>query len=131
MTLCCCSYDARKNFLLQGKSEILDTKEFLGCSLSQGRLAETGTWVKVNVDQAGFYRVKYDDELAGRLRYAIETKCLSAMDRYGNLLLELVLYCVNRQSELLTFSYYFPQEFWMIRMPCVWLASCLWPPYSL
>jgi puromycin-sensitive aminopeptidase len=83
MTLCCCSYDARKNFLLQGKSEILDTKEFLGCSISQGKLAETGTWVKVNVDQTGFYRVKYDDELAGRLRYAIETKCLSATDRYG------------------------------------------------
>lgn len=83
MTLCCGSYDVRKNFLLQGTYESLDTKEFLLCSHSKGRLAETGTWVKLNVDQTGFYRVKYDDELASRLRYAIETKCLSATDRFG------------------------------------------------
>ena len=83
ITLCCCSYDARKNFLLQAKSESLDTKEFLGCSISQGCLKETGAWIKINVDQTGFYRVKYDDELAGRLRYAIEAKCLSATDRFG------------------------------------------------
>lgn len=84
MTLCCGSYDVRKNFLLQGTYKSLDTKEFLLCSHSKGRLAETGTWVKLNVDQTGFYRVKYDDELASRLRYAIETKCLSATDRFGN-----------------------------------------------
>ncbi|XP_058222538.1 aminopeptidase M1 [Rhododendron vialii] len=83
MTLCCGSYDVRKNFLLQGTYESLDTKDFLVCSISKGRLAETGTWVKLNVDQTGFYRVKYDDELASRLRYAIETKCLSATDRFG------------------------------------------------
>ncbi|GFY96739.1 aminopeptidase M1 [Actinidia rufa] len=83
ITLCCCSYDARKNFLLQAKSESLDTKEFLGCSISQGCLKETGAWIKINVDQTGFYRVKYDDELAGRLRYAIEAKFLSATDRFG------------------------------------------------
>ncbi|PSS19341.1 Aminopeptidase [Actinidia chinensis var. chinensis] len=83
ITLCCCSYDARKNFLLQAKSESLDTKEFLGCSISQGCLKETGAWIKINVDQTGFYRVKYDDELAGRLRHAIEAKCLSATDRFG------------------------------------------------
>ncbi|KAG5541207.1 hypothetical protein RHGRI_021155 [Rhododendron griersonianum] len=83
MTLCCGSYDVRKNFLLQGTYESLDTKEFLLCSHSKGRLAETGTWVKLNVYQTGFYRVKYDDELASRLRYAIETQCLSATDRFG------------------------------------------------
>ncbi|GFY95541.1 aminopeptidase M1 [Actinidia rufa] len=83
ITLCCCSYDARKNFLLQAKSESLDTKEFLGCSISQGCLKEPGAWIKINVDQTGFYRVKYDDELAGRLRHAIEAKCLSATDRFG------------------------------------------------
>lgn len=41
-------------------------------------------WIKLNVDQSGFYRVKYDEELSARLRHAIERKCLSVADRYGN-----------------------------------------------
>ncbi|KAA8538770.1 hypothetical protein F0562_028335 [Nyssa sinensis] len=95
ITLCCGSYDAHQNFLLQSKSETLNMKEFLGCSISKGSLLETGmgeksdkngsecSWIKLNVDQTGFYRVKYDEYLAGRLRYAIESKCLSATDRFG------------------------------------------------
>lgn len=93
ITLCCGSYDAKRNFLLQTKSEALDIEELVGSSNSQGSLKEAGkgaesvgnhsAWIKINVDQAGFYRVKYDEELSARLRYAIENKCLSAMDRYG------------------------------------------------
>ena len=41
-------------------------------------------WIKLNVDQTGFYRVKYDEDLAARLIYAIENKYLSATDRFGN-----------------------------------------------
>lgn len=47
-------------------------------------------WIKLNVDQSGFYRVKYDDDLSARLRYAIERKSLYATDRYGNCTVLLV-----------------------------------------
>ncbi|CDP08301.1 unnamed protein product [Coffea canephora] len=78
VTLCCGSYDSRKSFLLQAKSEAHDIKELLGASVSK-----SSSWVKINLDQAGFYRVKYDDDLSARLRHAIEKKYLSTMDRYG------------------------------------------------
>ncbi|KAK4388721.1 Aminopeptidase M1 [Sesamum angolense] len=78
ITLCIGSYDARKSFLLQTKSETLDVKESLGASLSSSY-----PWIKVNVDQTGFFRVKYDEDLSARLRDAIERKCLSISDKYG------------------------------------------------
>ena len=68
-----------KNFLLQTKSETLDIKEFLS-----DKSNSASAWIKLNVDQAGFYRVKYDEDLAARLRYAIENNYLSATDRFGN-----------------------------------------------
>ncbi|KAK2997205.1 hypothetical protein RJ639_026490, partial [Escallonia herrerae] len=108
ITLCCGSYDARRNFLLQTKSEALDIMEASGCSDSQGSLMEAGkgkpnSWVKINVDQTGFYRVKYDEELSARLRYAIESKCLSATDRYGDFdfLLVLLLFILYSRVNLL------------------------------
>lgn len=70
----------RKSFLLQSKSETLDIKEFL-----KDKTDTVSAWIKLNVDQAGFYRVKYDEGLAAGLRYAIEKKFLSATDRFGNL----------------------------------------------
>ncbi|CAH9125487.1 unnamed protein product [Cuscuta epithymum] len=77
ITLCCSSYDARKSFLLQTKSETLYINDLLS---SQSQM---NSWIKVNIDQTGFYRVKYDDNLSARLRSAIETKFLSTNDRYG------------------------------------------------
>ncbi|THG23735.1 hypothetical protein TEA_000968 [Camellia sinensis var. sinensis] len=101
ITLCCGSYDTCKNFLLQVKSETLDVKEFIG---SKDNLVETRAWIKLNVDQAGFYRVKYDEGLASRLRYAIETKCLSATDRFGILddSYALCMACQQPLASLLT-----------------------------
>ena len=96
ITLCCGSYDVRKSFLLDSKSMTFDINEFLGCSISNNRLAETETeakgerssakcsWIKLNVDQPGFYRVKYDEDLAVKLRHAIKWNYLSATDRFGN-----------------------------------------------
>ncbi|KAL5144734.1 Aminopeptidase M1 [Glycine soja] len=78
ITLCFGSYDVRKSFLLQSKSETHEVKEFLG-STDKG----VNCWIKLNVDQAGFYRVKYDELLAARLRYAVEKQLLSASDRFG------------------------------------------------
>lgn len=78
ITFCCNSYDALKSFLLQSKSETLDIKEILGAAVSKA-----SSWIKVNAGQTGFYRVKYDEILSAGLRYAIETKLLTTMDRYG------------------------------------------------
>ena len=88
VTLCCGSYDVRKNFLLESKSGAYDIKELLGCSVGDG----TCSWIKINVDQAGFYRVKYDDSLAAGLRKATESQSLTAIDRYGNLTLAEFLF---------------------------------------
>ncbi|KDO73545.1 hypothetical protein CISIN_1g002775mg [Citrus sinensis] len=62
ITLCCGSYDVCKNFLLYNKSDSFDIKELLGCSISKE--GDNGGWIKLNVNQTGFYRVKYDKDLA-------------------------------------------------------------------
>ena len=87
ITLCFGSYDVHKSFLLQSKSETHDVKDFLG-STHKG----LNCWIKLNVDQAGFYRVKYDELLAARLRYAVEKQLLSASDRFGKLDIHLKIY---------------------------------------
>lgn len=91
ITLCCGSYDVHKSFLLRNKSESLDLKEFLGCFLAENGCRSASnknnalySWIKVNLDQTGFYRVMYSDELLAALRNVIEKKDLSATDRYGN-----------------------------------------------
>ncbi|XP_024965643.1 aminopeptidase M1 isoform X1 [Cynara cardunculus var. scolymus] len=81
ITLCCGSYEKQKNFLLETRSQVIDTATLFGCSVSND--GPSSCWIKINVNQAGFYRVKYDEHLSAKLRYAIESKCLSAMDRYG------------------------------------------------
>ncbi|CAF2068169.1 unnamed protein product [Brassica napus] len=95
VTLCCGSYDVRKNFLLESKSGAYDIKELLGCSIGDG----TCSWIKINVDQAGFYRVKYDDSLAAGLRKATESQRLTAIDRYG-ILDDSFALCMARQQSL-------------------------------
>ncbi|XP_031283763.1 aminopeptidase M1 [Pistacia vera] len=99
ITLCCGSYDVHKNFLLQNKSETLDIKEFLGCSISKEGDNAACTWIKLNVNQSGFYRVKYDEDLAAKLRSAIEKKNLSETDRFG-ILDDSFALCMARQLSL-------------------------------
>ncbi|KAM4121389.1 hypothetical protein ACB094_01G001800 [Castanea mollissima] len=94
MTLCCGSYDVCMNFLLESKTGTLDMKEFLS---DKSNLASA--WVKLNVNQTGFYRVKYDEDLAARLQHAIENKHLSATDRYG-ILDDSFALCMARQQSL-------------------------------
>lgn len=42
-----------------------------------------GGWVKLNVDQAGFYRVHYEGELFTALCQALQSRQLNTMDRFG------------------------------------------------
>ncbi|XP_030944646.1 aminopeptidase M1-like isoform X2 [Quercus lobata] len=99
ITLCRGSYDVHKNFLLQTKSETLDMKDLPS---DGSKLASS--WVKLNVNQTGFYRVKYDEDLAAKLRYAIENKYLSATDRFGILddSFALCMACQQPLNSLLT-----------------------------
>ncbi|XP_031251964.1 aminopeptidase M1-like isoform X1 [Pistacia vera] len=91
ITLSFGSYDKCKKFFLGSKSERVDISEMFPSSdgkssslkeNNQEQCDET-LWVKVNVEQSGFYRVIYDDELAARLRKAVEKNCLSAADKLG------------------------------------------------
>lgn len=66
------SYEKRIKFLLETKDAKLDVPE-----------SKENLWIKVNVGQTGFYRVKYDDELAARLRKAIKDDHLSAADTWS------------------------------------------------
>jgi len=79
ITLCCCSYSHQEKFLFHGKQEDFDLSGLMECQ------KKDNFWIKLNVNQTSFYRVSYDEELASRLRYAIETNKLSAADRYGTL----------------------------------------------
>ncbi|KAL8166503.1 hypothetical protein V2J09_008002 [Rumex salicifolius] len=98
ITLCCSSYDSRQNFLLKSKSECIDVGE--------------SSWIKVNVDQTGFYRVKYDDKLAAKLRSAIENNQLTPTDRFG-VLDDTFALCTAGQlpmSSLLTLMHSYARE---------------------
>lgn len=44
---------------------------------------DENSWIKVNINQSGFYRVKYEDKLASQLRKAIENNILSDTDKFG------------------------------------------------
>nr|GMC83212.1 aminopeptidase M1 [Ipomoea batatas] len=106
VTLCCSSYDARKSFLLQTKSEALDINELFSSQ------SKSDSWIKVNVEQTGFYRVKYDENLSARLRHAIENKFLSTNDRYGILddSFALSMACHQPLSSLLALMSAFREE---------------------
>lgn len=82
VTSVCGSYVAQKKTLLKGKTDKLDIK---GIASQCGGDRKNGGnfWIKLNVNQTGFYRVKYDDELVSRLQTAIQTNKLSLMDKIG------------------------------------------------
>ncbi|KAB2029134.1 hypothetical protein ES319_D05G142700v1 [Gossypium barbadense] len=84
ITLCFGSYDRIKSFLLESKSENLDASELFPTSdeKNEDEYGEA-SWIKVNIGQSGFYRVKYGDELDARLRKAIKKGFLSVTDKYG------------------------------------------------
>ncbi|XP_074286876.1 aminopeptidase M1 [Silene latifolia] len=98
ITLSCGSYDNRQSFLLKEKSGTIDVKD--------------SAWIKLNVDQTAFYRVKYDENLEAKLRLAIEKNELSPTDRFGILDDSFALCTSGRQSltSLLTLMGSFKEE---------------------
>ncbi|XP_026656624.2 aminopeptidase M1-B-like isoform X2 [Phoenix dactylifera] len=120
LTLCCGSYNTQKKFLLKTKFEELDIMDLIGSANGKANLLEKSSqgnserfWIKFNIDQTGFYRVKYDDELAAGLRYAIEANKLYATDRIG--ILEdsyaLCVACKQTLSSLLSLLDAYREEF--------------------
>lgn len=120
ITLCCCSYSRQEKFLLHGKQEDFDFSGLIECR------KKDDFWIKLNVNQTSFYRVSYDEELASRLRYAIETNKLSAADRYGKFsqhLLSIVLVLSFASMQLFLHYCCLIQVYLMMLMPSVWLAN--------
>ncbi|KAM0950189.1 putative membrane alanyl aminopeptidase [Dioscorea sansibarensis] len=68
ITLFVGSYDKQKKFLLDSKILKLELSELLLLSKENDSLAAL---IKVNVEQTGFYRVKYDDAISDLLREAV------------------------------------------------------------
>lgn len=106
ITLSFGSYNNQKNFLLESQSQRVSISEILPSSngkLCSFKECDETLWIKVNVEQSGFYRVIYDDELSARLRKAVENNCLSAADKLGILddMLALCQACKQSLSYLL------------------------------
>ncbi|XP_074565089.1 aminopeptidase M1-A-like [Curcuma longa] len=90
------SYDTSKTFLLNSKFAKLNLTD-------QGNQANSQTtWIKLNIDQVGLYKVQYDNELTSRLQNAIQANQLSAMDKYG-LLDDYFSLCKATKQTLSTF----------------------------
>ncbi|KMZ61534.1 Aminopeptidase M1 [Zostera marina] len=108
VTLSCGSYDAQRNFLLKSKVDRMDLTDLIKSKNDNGE----SFWIKVNVNQTGFYRVKYDDNLLARLGKAIEANMLSPTDRFGVLedSFSLCMACKKSLSSLLSLMNSYRQE---------------------
>ncbi|XP_015902907.2 aminopeptidase M1 isoform X2 [Ziziphus jujuba] len=85
------SYHRSKNFLLETKLGKVDISDLIPShpgnsspfnEKNKENFADQ-LWIKVNIEQSGFYRVNYENELNFRLRNAIENNLLSASDKFG------------------------------------------------
>ncbi|PIN22295.1 Puromycin-sensitive aminopeptidase [Handroanthus impetiginosus] len=79
LTLSLSSYNKQKRFLLEAKLGKMDIED----DFCDPEKVGENWWIKVNVYQSGFYRVKYDNNLAAQLQKAIASNCLSAADEFG------------------------------------------------
>jgi puromycin-sensitive aminopeptidase len=110
ITSVCGSYVVQKKTLLKGKTDKLDIKDI--ASECGNRENGGNLWIKLNVNQTGFYRVKYDDELVAKLQTAIQAKKLSLMDKIGIVedLLALSMSCKQTLTSLLRLLYAYRGE---------------------
>lgn len=91
ITLCLGSYERQKKFVLKTRCGEIDISDLFNSFSNSLGLSEENDlekfkehfWIKINIYQSGFYRVKYDDKLAAQLIKAIESNYLSATDKFG------------------------------------------------
>uniref|UniRef100_A0A7N0VBP6 Aminopeptidase n=1 Tax=Kalanchoe fedtschenkoi TaxID=63787 RepID=A0A7N0VBP6_KALFE len=105
------SYDNRKKFLLETKHGEMNISE--ACQDASQSQQDANFWIKVNVEQTGFYRVKYEEKLAVQLRKAIQNNRLLPADRFG-ILDDMFALCEAGEvplSYLLTLMGVYKEEF--------------------
>ncbi|KAL6655886.1 hypothetical protein ACP70R_006712 [Stipagrostis hirtigluma subsp. patula] len=110
ITSVCGSYDTQKKSLLTKKFDKLDVKDI--SSRCGSREKGANFWIKLNINQTGFYRVKYDEQLAAALQNALQAKKLSLMDKIGIVedSLALSMACKQTLSSLLRLLYAYREE---------------------
>uniref|UniRef100_A0A7N0R8T6 Aminopeptidase n=1 Tax=Kalanchoe fedtschenkoi TaxID=63787 RepID=A0A7N0R8T6_KALFE len=79
VTVACNSYDAHHQFLLEQPEKLVKLKDLAGCSCTEVACP----WIKINVNQTGFYRVRYSANLMTRLQSAATKKLLFKSDEFG------------------------------------------------
>ncbi|KAH7430122.1 hypothetical protein KP509_09G084800 [Ceratopteris richardii] len=103
VTVCSGSYSSVLRHLVRGKVYNIDlpaaANEDSGHSDGVSNERSSTNWLKLNVNQASFYRVQYDEELAGRLHSAITSGSLNATDRFG-ILDDTFALCVARKQTM-------------------------------
>ncbi|KAG0543432.1 hypothetical protein BDA96_02G190700 [Sorghum bicolor] len=96
ITAGCGSYYTQKKFLLKGKSDRLDIRDIVSQCGNQQKGGDF--WIKLNINQTGFYRVQYDDKLAAALQNALQAKKISVMDKIGIVEDSLALSMAGKQT---------------------------------
>uniref|UniRef100_A0A7I4BPT3 Aminopeptidase n=1 Tax=Physcomitrium patens TaxID=3218 RepID=A0A7I4BPT3_PHYPA len=108
VTYCVGAYKNKMSELVRLKTSVLSTHKLIHDKQANSDSDMTSQdsspdlskdWIKLNVGQTGFYRVKYDDELALRLRSAISAGSLEATDRFG-VLDDTYALCIARKQPL-------------------------------
>ncbi|KAG9459294.1 hypothetical protein H6P81_003802 [Aristolochia fimbriata] len=83
---------SRSSYLLEEKVGHMDISGLLHSLDGEGGIVHENKnidleneqfWVKLNVEQTGFYRVKYDDKLLVRLLAAMKANLLPSADKFG------------------------------------------------
>ena len=119
ITSACGAYDTQKKFLLKLKRDKLVIASQCGDRKKGGNF-----WTKLNINGTGFYRIKYDDELAAALQNALETKKLSLMDKIGkHNMCHIEFACNILVADILTSAL---QALWTTHMRFLWPASKHW-----
>ncbi|PIN22297.1 Puromycin-sensitive aminopeptidase [Handroanthus impetiginosus] len=79
LTLSFSSYNKQERFLLETKLGKME----MGDDFCDSKKAGENWWIKLNVHQSGFCRVKYDNNLAAQLQEAVASNFLSAADEFA------------------------------------------------